>query len=250
MQMARRDMIERYRGSMFGFMWSLFNPLVMLAVYTFVFSVVFQLRWPGSTGSKAEYATYAFAGMIVFQIFSESASRAPTLVLGNANLVKKVVFPLEVLPWVVLASSLFHAFVSYLVLLGFVAVIFGKVHLTAILFPLVIVPVVLFSLGVAWFLASIGVFFRDTNHTVTLVVAILMFFSPIFYPLSAIPKDLLWLFSFNPMVQPIMDARLVAITGQLPDLVPFGLQLGASAVVAYLGLWWFMRSKHAFADVL
>jgi homopolymeric O-antigen transport system permease protein len=249
-QMAKRDMIERYRGSMLGFLWSLFNPLVMLAIYTFVFSVVFKSRWPGSSGSSAEYAVNAFAGMIVFTIFSESVSRAPTLVLGNANLVKKVVFPLEVLPWVTLASSLFHALVSYVVLLAFVIVIQRTVHPTALLFPLVIVPVILLALGISWFLASIGVFFRDTSHTVALLVAVLMFLSPIFYPLSAVPPHLLWLFKLNPLAQSINDGRSVAILGVMPDIGHYAVMLVVSAVIAWLGLWWFVRTKHAFADVL
>jgi lipopolysaccharide transport system permease protein len=249
-QMAKRDMIERYRGSMLGFLWSLFNPLVMLAIYTFVFSVVFKSRWPGSSGSSAEYAVNAFAGMIVFTIFSESVSRAPTLVLGNANLVKKVVFPLEVLPWVTLASSLFHAFISYLVLLAFVVVIQQTVHPTVLLFPLVIVPVILLALGISWFLASIGVFFRDTSHTVALLVAVTMFLSPIFYPLSAVPPHLLWLFKLNPLAQSIDDGRAVAILGVVPDLGHYAVMLVVSAVIAWVGLWWFVRTKHAFADVL
>ena len=249
-QMAKRDMIERYRGSMLGFLWSLFNPLVMLAIYTFVFSVVFKSRWPGSSGSSAEYAVNAFAGMIVFTIFSESVSRAPTLVLGNANLVKKVVFPLEVLPWVTLASSLFHALVSYFVLLAFVVVIQQTVHPTVLLFPLVILPVVLLALGISWFLASIGVFFRDTSHTVALLVAVTMFLSPIFYPLSAVPPHLLWLFKLNPLAQSINDGRAVAILGVMPDIGHYAVMLVVSAVVAWVGLWWFVRTKHAFADVL
>ena len=249
-QMARRDMIERYRGSMLGFAWSLFNPLLMLAVYTLVFSVVFQSRWPGSSGTSVEYALNVFAGLIVFTIFSESVSRAPTLVVGNANLVKKVVFPLEVLPWVTLASSLFHALVSYVVLLVFVAVVQRTLPVTAILFPLVVLPVVLLALGISWFLASLGVFFRDATHTVALLVAVLMFVSPIFYPISAVPQDLRWLFVLNPLAHSIADGRAVAIAGTLPDAGAWAVQLGVSALAAWAGLWWFMRTKHTFADVL
>lgn len=248
--MAKRDMIERYRGSVFGFMWSLFNPLLMLAVYTFVFTVVFRSKWPNSGGTNAEYAINAFAGMIVFTIFSESVARAPSLVVQNANLVKRVVFPLEVLPWVTLASSLFHAAVSYGVLLAFVVGVHRAIHPTAILFPLVIVPVILLSLGISWFLSSIGVFFRDTTHTVALVVSALMFVSPIFYPLSAVPQDLAWIFALNPLAHAIGDARSVAILGTVPDLADYALLCLVSLAVAWGGLWWFMRTKHTFADVL
>jgi lipopolysaccharide transport system permease protein len=249
-QMAKRDMIERYRGSVLGFTWSLFNPLLMLLVYTFVFSVVFRARWPGSDGSSLEYAINAFAGLIVFTIFSESVARAPTLVVGNANLVKKVVFPLEVLPWVTLASSLFHALISYVVLLAFVLGAHRGLHPTVVLFPLAIVPVVLLSLGLSWFLASLGVFFRDAAHTVALLIAVLMFLSPIFYPVSAVPQELRWFFDLNPLARAIDDGRMVAIQGTLPQLGSWLLLVAASALIAWAGLAWFVRTKHAFADVL
>jgi lipopolysaccharide transport system permease protein len=249
-QMAKRDMIERYRGSIFGFLWSLFNPILMLLVYTFVFSVVFNAKWPGSGGGSVEYAVNTFVGMIVFSMFSESLSRAPSLVLQNANLVKKVVFPLEVLPWVTLASSVFHALVNYLVLLVFVLFIKGSLVPTAILFPLVIVPVALLALGLSWFLSSIGVFFRDMSHTVALLVSVWMFVSPIFYPLSAVPAEIRRVFEINPLAGLIEGGRSLALLGVVPDLSGYLWVSALSAAVAWAGLWWFMRTKHTFADVL
>ncbi len=249
-QMARRDMIERYRGSLFGFLWSILNPLLLLAVYTFVFTVVFKAKWPGSAGGSADFAVNAFVGLLVFTIFAESAARAPTLVVGNANLVKKVVFPLEVLPWVPLASSLFHAGVSFLVLLVFAAIATGTLRPTAILFPLAIVPVVLLSLGTSWFLASLGVFFRDASHTVGLLVTVLMFASPVFYPITAVPEELRALFSLSPISRSIEDCRLLVIQGVLPDFGGFALHTLAAGLVAWAGLAWFLKTKHAFADVL
>lgn len=249
-QMARRDMIERYRGSVLGFAWSVLNPLLLLVVYTFVFTVVFRSRWPGAAEGSADFAVNAFAGIVVFNIFAESVSRAPTLVVQNANLVKRVVFPLEVLPWVTLASSLFHALVNFGVLLAFVLVVNRTLHPTALLFPLAVVPVVLCSLGLSWLLASLGVFFRDASHTVTLLVTVLMFASPVFYPTSAVPERLRTLFALSPLARSIEDARSVVIAGAVPDLLPFVLECVLSALVAWAGLWWFMRTKHAFADVL
>jgi len=249
-QMAKRDMIERYRGSVFGFLWSVLNPLLMLTVYTFVFTVVFGSRWPNSGGGSGDFAINVFAGMIVFTVFAESVSRAPTLVIQNANLVKKVVFPLEVLPWVALASSLFHALVSYVVLLAFVLVFMGRLHVTAILFPIAILPVALLSLGISWFLSSLGVFFRDASHTVGLLVMAIMFMSPIFYPASAIPPHLRWLFDLSPLARSIEDLRSIVIAGTLPNAAEFAVNFLIAAGVAWAGLWWFMRTKHAFADVL
>ncbi len=250
LQMAKRDMIERYRGSMFGFLWSLLNPLFMLIVYTYVFTTVFGSKWPNSDATSANFAVNVFAGMIVFTIFSESVSRAPTLVIQNANLVKKVVFPLEVLPWVTLVSSLFHALVSYAVLLVFVIGLSGRLSATALLFPLAIIPVALLTLGMSWFLASLGVFFRDASHTVALLVMTIMFVSPIFYPMSAVPAHVRWIFELSPLARSIEDCRSIVILGTIPDLAGFALNCVIAAVVAWLGLLWFMRTKHAFADVL
>jgi lipopolysaccharide transport system permease protein len=250
LQMAKRDMIERYRGSVFGFLWSLFNPILMLLVYTVVFSVVFRAKWPGSDGGNAEYAVNAFVGMIVFSLFAESLSRAPSLVLQNANLVKKVVFPLEVLPWVTLASSLFHALVNYLVLLVFVLFLKGSLAPTVVLFPLVLLPVALLALGFSWFLSSIGVFLRDMSHTVALLVSVWMFVSPIFYPLSAVPAGIRRWFELNPLAVLIEAGRSVALLGVVPELTGFLWVCALSALAAWGGLWWFMRTKHTFADVL
>jgi lipopolysaccharide transport system permease protein len=249
-QMAKRDMIERYRGSVLGFLWSVLNPLLMLVVYTFVFTVIFRSGWPGGGGSSVDFAVNAFAGITVFNIFAESVARAPVLVVQNANLVKKVVFPLEILPWVTLASSLFHALVNFAVLLAFVLAVTGKLHATAILFPLAILPVVLATLGLSWFLAALGVFFRDASHTVALLVTVLMFVSPVFYPVSAVPAHLRPLYELNPLARSIEDVRAVVVSGTLPDPAVFLLHCLVGAAVAWGGLWLFMRTKHAFADVL
>jgi lipopolysaccharide transport system permease protein len=249
-QMARRDMIERYRGSVLGFLWSVLNPILLLLVYTFVFTVIFKSQWPGSSGTSADFAVNAFAGLVVFTIFAESVTRAPTLVVQNTNLVKKVVFPIEVLPWVTLASSLFHALVNYAVLLAFVIALTGRLHPTSVLFPIAIIPVILVTLGFTWFLASIGVFFRDANHTVSLLVTILMFVSPVFYPVSAIPEGARALLGFNPLALSMENVRSVVIAGTIPDPAAFLVQCALAALFAWAGLWWFLRTKHAFADVL
>lgn len=250
LQMARRDLVERYRGSVFGFLWSLFNPILMLAVFTFVFTVVFRARWPATGGTNAEFAVNAFVGLIVYGLFAESVGRAPSLVLQNAHLVKKVVFPLEVLPWVSMASSVFHAAVSFVVLVAFTVVVTGAPRATSLLLPLVVVPVILLSLGLSWFLASIGVFLRDASHTVPLLITALMFVSPIFYPLSSVPENVRWILALNPLAGAMEDSRAVALGGVIPDPTGYILLLVGSAAVAWGGLWWFMRTKHTFADVL
>ncbi|MBY0509096.1 MAG: ABC transporter permease, partial [Rhodospirillaceae bacterium] len=159
--LAKRDALGRYRGSAMGILWSFFHPLLMLGVYTFVFSGVFKARWTFGQGSPGEYAIILFAGLIVFTLFSECLTRAPTLILSNVNYVKKVAFPLEILPWVIFGSGLFHLAISLGVWLLFYVVVFGLPPVTALLLPVALLPLVLVIMGMIWFLAALGVFLRD-----------------------------------------------------------------------------------------
>jgi len=249
-QLARREIASRYRGSMLGIAWALLNPLFLLGVYTLVFSAVFKMRWSASVDSTADFAVIIFAGMIIHGFFAECASRAPGLVLANPNYVKKVVFPLETLVWPTVLAALFQLGVSFLVLLAFLAFRTHAIPLTALLAPVVVVPLVLVTLGVCWFVAAIGVYLRDIGQTIGLIVTLLLFLSPVFYPLSAVPAD------FRPLVQAnfltfIIDQfRAVTIEGAWPDWVGLGLYTAAALVVAWAGLYWFARSRKGFADVM
>ena len=185
---VKREVLGRYRGSFLGLAWSFFNPLFMLAVYTFVFSVIFQARWGGGSGSKTEFALVLFAGLLVFNLFAECINRAPGLILSNTNYVKKVVFPLEILPFVGLLSALFHTLISLGVWLIAYTLFFGIPHLTVFYLPLVLLPFCLFIMGLSWALASLGVFLRDVSQFIGLLTTALMFISPIFYPATAFPK--------------------------------------------------------------
>ena len=190
LQMARRDIDSRYRGSLVGLAWSFINPILMLLVYTFVFSVVFKARWNvGGDESKTDFAIILFAGMIVFNLFAEIVNRAPGLITSNVNYVKKVVFPLEILPGVALGSALFHSLISLFVLLLAQFIFNLSLPWTIIFFPLVLLPLIFFSMGIAWFLAAIGVFVRDVGQITGILTTILMFMSAVFYPLSALPEE-------------------------------------------------------------
>jgi lipopolysaccharide transport system permease protein len=252
LQMARREILGRYRGSLFGLLWSFLNPAIMLLVYTFVFSVVFRVRWtPDATqASTPNFAVLLFVGMIVHGLFAECVNRAPTLILANANLVKRVIFPLEVLPPVAMASALFHAAVSLLVLL--LAFPIGGVAFrpTILLFPLVILPLVLLALGLSWVLAAMGVFIRDIGQVTAIFTLALMFLSPVFYPASALPREYRILLVLNPLTYIIDEARNVLIWGQLLDWPAWSAYTACSLVVAWAGFWWFQRTRRAFADVL
>jgi lipopolysaccharide transport system permease protein len=249
-QMSKREVIGRYRGSIMGLLWSFFNPLLMLAVYTFVFGIVLQVRWENQADSKVEFASVLFAGLIVFTVFSECVNRAPSLILGNVNYVKRVVFPLESLPWVIMGAAIFHSLVSVLALLLIYLWVHATLHWTILLFPLIMLPLLLLTMGCSWFLASVGVFLRDVGQVVGILTTVLLFTCPIFYPPSAIPESLRPYLLLNPLAFIVAQARNTLLWGKLPDWPGLGLYFSASVVVAWLGLLWFQKTRKGFADVL
>ncbi len=251
-QLVYREIVGRYRGSILGILWSLLTPLFMLTVYTFVFNAVFKTRWVAAAQSEntTEFVIILFAGLIVFQLFAEVVNRAPTLVLSNVNYVKKVVFPLEILPLVALGSALFHAAVSLIVLFFFMSGLMNRIPLTALWLPIVLGPFLLLILGLAWFLASFGVFFRDITQFLGTLVTALMFLSPIFYPASALPESFRHYLFFNPLTVPIEQVREVLIWGNSPNWNDLAFYTAASLLVAALGFAWFQKTRKGFADVL
>jgi len=222
----------------------------MLAVYTFVFSVVFKARWNTGSESKTEFALVLFAGLMVFNLFADCFNRAPTLIISNTNYVKRVIFPLEILPWVVMGSALFHAFISLIVWIFFYGIFFGAPPLTALMLPLVILPVILLTMGFSWLLASLGVFLRDTAQFCGIVTSVIMFLSPIFYPLSAIPDKYQTFLFLNPLTLAIAQIRNVLIWGKAPDVLEFSIYLGGSSLLSWVGFAWFQKTRKGFADVL
>ncbi|MDF3935312.1 ABC transporter permease [Pseudomonas citronellolis] len=248
--LVQREVVGRYRGSLLGILWSFFNPLFMLSVYTFVFSYVFKARWNVSSDSKSEFALVLFCGLLVFNIFAECVNRAPTLVLANVNYVKKVVFPLEILPWVSIGASLFHALISLIVWVAVYTVLFGMPHLTIILLPLVIAPLVLMVIGISWVLASLGVYLRDVAQFVGIITTTLMFVSPIFYPATALPEEYRQFLYMNPLTLIIEQTREVLFWAKIPDFTSLAIYTLISAIFAWLGFAWFQKTRKGFADVL
>lgn len=249
-QFTKREVIGRYRGSYLGILWSFINPLLMLVVYTFVFSVVFKARWSLESSSKTEFALILFCGITAFNMFAEIVTRAPGLILSNANYVKKVVFPLEILPVVVLGSALIHAGISLSILTIGLVVLQGAFYWTITFLPLVLLPLMLLSLGLGWFFASLGVFLRDVGHIIGVAVQVLMFLSPIFYPVSAIPVEVQFFYHINPLTYVVEDMRRIMIWGQLPNWGWLILGTILSGLVAILGHAWFQKTRGGFADVL
>ncbi|CAG9234250.1 Transport permease protein [Paraburkholderia tropica] len=245
-----REVLGRYRGSMLGMFWAVFQPILMLAVYTFVFGVIFRSRWPGGTGSRAEFALVLFSGLLVFNMFAECLNRAPSIILSNVNYVKRVVFPLEILPLVAVAVALFHLFISFLVWLVFYLIAIGVPSVTVLLFPIALLPLIFLSLGIAWFFSALGVFIRDTAQITGLFTTVLMFLSPIFYSADSIPARFRPVAELNPLVPVIEQVRRVLMWHEGLDLHAYLPVLLLSIVVLFGGFWWFEKTRKGFADVL
>ena len=250
-QMSRRDVIGRYKGATIGVAWSFLTPLLMLCVYTFVFSVVFKARWGGDLPEgNVHFALIMFVGMLVHALFAEVVNRAPGLVLSSPNYVKKVVFPLEVLPVMAMASAIFHACVSVLILLVALLVMDGRIEWTLLFLPLVLLPLVVLTLGVAWFLAALGVFIRDVGQLTGIITTVMLFLAPVFYPITALPESYRWVVMANPLTFIIEQARDVLIWGRIPDFTGLGIYLLIALIVAWAGFAWFQKTRKGFADVI
>ena len=252
LQMTKREVVGRYKGSAMGLAWSFFNPVFMLVVYSFVFSEIFKSRWSGVGGddSKTQFAVVLFVGMIVLGLFSEVVNRAPSLILGNVNYVKKVIFPLEILPIIAMGAALFHSLISLCVLLAAFALFNGYLQWTAVFIPLVLLPLVIVTTGLAWILAAIGVFLRDVGQTIGIITTVLMFLSPVFYPVTAVPERFRPFIMANPLTFIIEQARDVLIWGNTPNWIGLGVYTLVASMVAWTGFALFQKTRKGFADVL
>ncbi|WP_426662526.1 ABC transporter permease [Rhodanobacter aciditrophus] len=248
--MAKRDVIGRYRGSFIGLLWSFFNPLLMLAIYGFVFGYIFKSRWNGQTGGHVEFVVILFAGLNINALFADCANRAPMLIVENTNFVKKVVFPLETLPWSTLGSALFHLAVSTLVLLIISLLADGSIPGTVVLFPIVLACFVPFLVGTMWLFASLGVFLRDLKQAVGIMTMALMFTAPIMYPRTMVPVQYQDLMLLNPLTVIVESSQDVLVWGQQPSWLLLGGYAICSCLFAWLAFVWFERTRKGFADVL
>jgi lipopolysaccharide transport system permease protein len=250
-KLVTRDLASRYRGSFGGVAWALAQPLAMLAVYSFVFSVVLRTRWPVDPASaNTNFTVILFSGLIVYGLFADCILRAPGLIVAHTSFVKKVVFPLEILPVMVMGSGLFLTSIN-LVMLFVAMVLTGQTfHWTVLLIPFVLLPLALMTLGISWLLAALGVFLRDIGQVIGLVVTAMMFLAPILYPLTAVPEAYRPLFLLNPLTFPVEQARKVLIFGQMPDWSGLVIYTALGWLFAVLGFAFFQRIRKGFADVL
>lgn len=249
--LVKREVVGRYRGSIMGLAWSFFNPLLMLIIYTFVFAGVFKARW-GGVGveeTKTSFAIVLFVGMIVHGLFAECVNRAPGLILANVNYVKKVMFPLETLPWVAFGSALFHTGISFIVLLLAQLFLNHNLPWTVVFFPFLLIPLMFATMGFAWFLAALGVYVRDIGHITGMFTTVLMFLSPVFYPMSAFGSYQAIL-KYNPLAFLIEEGRNTMIFGHTPDVGRWLITSILGLLIAWLGFIWFQKTRKGFADVL
>lgn len=247
-----REIAVKYKGSQLGLTWTIVNPLIMLSVYTLVFSQIFQARWSNDTDPTRpmNFALNLFAGLIVFNVFAESITRAPALITSNPNFVKKIRFPLHVLGEMVVGSSLFHALISFGILISAKLITENNIPITVLLLPFIMLPLMLMSLGTVWILATIGVFVKDINQIVTAIVSMLMFLSPIFYPASALPSELHWMATLNPLAKLIEQARFCIIEGIAPNTNQLILQTLAGIVWCEITYRTLKKLEKNFGDVL
>ncbi len=249
LEFTKREVSGRYSGSHLGLLWSFFNPLLMLGVYTLAFHEFLGMRWP-HTDRRAEFSLMIFCGMIAHSLLAECLTRAPMCIVGNTNLVKKVVFPLAILPCVTVASALFHAVLSILVLALFVLVSQHALSATILYLPIVYVPYALLLCGISWFMASLGVFMRDIAQVSGVIAAVFMFLSPVFYPATSLKESYRGWLAYNPLTLVIEQTRDLVMFGRAPNWHALGVYTLAALVVMAFGYWWFQRTRDGFADVL
>lgn len=250
LQLSKREISSRYRGSVMGFFWTLLNPLLMLTIYTLIFGYVFKARWGDMNLGDGSFALTLFAGLIVHGMFAECITRAPILITSNVNFVKKVVFPIEVLPWVTIYTAFFHTLMSLIVLMVFNFIVNGSVPFTALWLPVVFLPYILFLVGCLWLFSALGVFLSDIKQIMGLLTTALLFLSPVFYPISALPESMQKLIYLNPLTLIIEQSREIFLWGNAPDFRLLSMYGLVSLIIAIIGFVWFQKSRRGFADVL
>lgn len=248
-QLVMREVLLKYRGSYMGVGWSFLHPLLLLATYTLVFGKTFGGQWVQSDSSNIPYTLFVFCGLVVFNLFSEVTSIAPRYIIGYSSYVKKIIFPSEILPIVLFLSACIHSCIN-LVILSLSILFFGGFYWTALLTPLILIPFLLFVLGISWFLAALGVFVRDLIHLIPTLVQITLFVSPIFYPVNIVPGYLHWLYEINPISSTMENMRLVMLLGKYPAWGSLAISYLIGFSLLLMGYLFFSNSKEEFADVI
>lgn len=247
--LVARDLRVKYRDTFIGSWWMLIQPLLMLSTYALVFGGIFGSRWQNK-GTTGDFVLLLFCGLILYVMFSDTINRSTTVIRSQPNFIKKVVFPLEILPMVILGSAIFSAVINFSILLVLTLVVNFSIEPTAIFLPFVVLPLLILLAGLAWGIAALSVFFPDLGQIITFLSSLLLFLSPVFFPVSAAPKLVQPFLMLNPISFPIEEARNVVLLGQYPDWLGLAIYLLIACSIAFVGLWVFQRSRAAFADVV
>jgi len=249
-ELTQREVLGRYRGASFGLLWSLISPFLMLLVYTLAFGFIMKGRWPGSSGSTTDFALILFAGLTVHGFFAECFTRAPQLIIANTGYVKRVVFPLDILVWSMTFSALFHLIMNMIVLLIMYVCLKGSIQPTVVLLPVVLLPLVILTAGVGWFVSALGVYLRDIGQIAGVVATAMLFLSSAIIPVESVPESYRIVFELNPLTFIINQVREVVIWGRMPDWAGLALYTLVACATAFAGHQVFKKLRVGFADVL
>lgn len=249
-QLVKKDIQQRYQGSILGMLWSFIVPILMLVIYTFVFSEVFQAKWDIDTSDKYQFALVLFCGLSAFNMVAEVMNRSTILIVSNTNYVKKVIFPLEILPVVITCSALFNCVISFAILIVAKLVLYHNVSSTLYLIILAMIPLIVMSVGLGLFISALSVYLKDVGNIISVLVTVLMYMSPVFFPLSAVPEKFRGICEANPMTYIIENFRNVVLHGKCLDWKFYGISCVVALGIYLFGKVVFMRAKEGFADVL
>lgn len=256
-ELVVRDAFGKYRGAALGALWALLVPLLMLAIYTIVFSDIFSSKWPSRPGtswrtelSKAEFAAALYSGLLIYTFFADTLGRAPQLIISNANLVTKVIFPVELLALIPILSAFIHFILGFALLQAFQAIVLDGAPVMGVFAPFALIPVIAWAFAGTWLLSALGVYLRDISHTIGTVLTGLLFVSPIFFPSKSIPEKWQWLITFNPIASPIESFRNAVMFNEISNVETLAWSTALGTIAAYLAYRWFQSLKKGFGDVL
>jgi len=249
LSLARRELLLRYKGSALGVIWAVLTPVVMIVIFTFIFAGIFGARF-GVRSSPWEYAIYLFCGLLPWNMFQETLILSATTIVSHANLVKRVVFPLETLPIAQALAALANQMFGTLALLVATIIIRQELHLTVLWLPLLLIPQLVATLGAAWLIASLGVFLRDIAQGISLFLMAWMYLTPIIYPESIVPERYRFYININPFTPLIRSYRRILIEGAAPDWSGLAYFTAVAILCFLFGYWWFAKTRKNFADVI
>jgi lipopolysaccharide transport system permease protein len=249
LSLTRRELASRYRGSVLGIVWALLTPLVMITIFTIIFAGIFKAKF-GSSSSQWDYALYLFCGLLPWNAFQESLQLSATTIVSHANLVKRVVFPLETLPVSLSLAAAVNQVIGTLILIAAEVLLRGQLHATIVFLPPLLILQLAATLGAAWFVSSLGVFVRDIVQGLALLLLAWMYLTPIIYPETLVPAPYRFVISLNPFTPLVRNYRRILLDGVMPDWLGLAYFAGFAGLCFVFGYWWFARTRRNFADVI